>query len=369
METEIAIVGGGVVGLACAAEASRRGFEVVVLERESRTGQGTTSRNSGVIHAGLYYPAGSMKSRFCIEGRESLYERCTRMGIPFRKTGKWVVAPTTDEIPTLESIASLARAAGVPGITIVEGSEFRRREPTLRGAAALWSPESGIVDAHELTDSYRRELVSHGGAVALQTEVAGLDRTPHGWNVSFRGTRGEDDRLAARMVINAAGLEADRIAESSGLEIDALGFRHRYVKGNYFAVRGFPSMPTCPLIYPVPEKDGLGIHLTQNLGGQWIAGPDTEPVESIDFRVDPHRAAAFAKSIATYLPGITEDLLTPDYAGIRPKRRVRDGYPDFVVHEGSAEGMPGIVHLLGIESPGLTASSALAKHAVDLLTE
>jgi L-2-hydroxyglutarate oxidase LhgO len=366
---EVAVIGAGVVGLACAAEIARRGRTVWVLERNEAPGRETSSRNSEVIHAGIYYPPDSLKARSCIEGRELLYERCGKEGIGHRRLGKLIVATREAERPALEAIAERAEAAGAGGIEWVEEDEVRRREPRVRACAGVWSPNTGIVDGHGLMASYEAELQRHGGQLVTHTRVVGLTPKGHGWKVETVGEDGSVFALDVGVVVNAAGLESDRVAELAGLDVDALGWRIHPCKGDYFSVAPGLGALTQHLVYPVPSGDGgLGVHVTVDLAGRLRLGPDANYVDTIDYAVDPARAEAFAEAAQRYLPEIRAEHLAPEMAGIRPKLSgPGEPFRDFVVAETSDAGAPGMVHLVGIESPGLTASASLARHAADLL--
>lgn len=369
MDVDIAIVGAGVVGLACAAELSRLGHEVVVIERHDGPARETTSRNSGVIHAGIYYPTGSLKAATCVEGRERLYRRCERDAVPHRKTGKMIVATNLDEVPLLEELQDRGRANGAGELVLLDGAELRRREPRVRAVAALYSPETGIVDAHGLCQSYVAQAASHGASFAYGTTLHALTPTAEGWRLETTGPDGERFAIVAGRVVNAAGLSADRLAALAGLDVDALGWRLRPAKGDYFRIAARLGPLTRHLVYPVPVHAGLGVHVTMDLGGVFRAGPDVEYVEAagaeaLDYDVDPAKAAVFAEALRRYLPEITKDDLSPDYAGVRPKLYgPKEPARDFVLEERPA----GLVHLIGIESPGLTASEALARRVAGLI--
>ena len=367
--TDIVVVGAGVVGLACAAALSRRGMGVIVLERNARAGEEASSHNSGVVHAGLYYPAGSLKAACCVEGARNLSARCERLGIPHRRTGKLIVATNEEERSALDEIEARAIAAGVTSLERFDKRELSRREPDLSAVEALWSPETGIVDAAALTDSYRREALERGASLVLNTNVVGLEPDGDSWCVRTENTRGEREALTTPWVVNAAGLGADGVLALAGVDVDAAGLRHFPCKGVYFSLgRGAPR-PRAALVYPVPEQGGLGIHLTVDLGGRCLAGPDARYVERVDHTVDPSLATAFAASVSRYLPGVTAEHLSPDQAGIRPKLSPPGGaFRDFVVADGATLGVPKSVHLLGIESPGLTAAAALADRVAEIVS-
>jgi len=367
-DADVVVVGGGVVGLATAAALARAGREVWLLERRAGLGQETTSRNSEVIHAGLYYPEGSLKARLCVAGREALYARCARHGIPHRRLGKLVVAVTPEEVASLEALRARGTANGAPDLAILDAAELRAREPAVRGIAALWSPATGIVDAAALCASFAAEAEAHGALVALRTDVVAIEAASGGWRVEAVDATGERARFACGAVVNAAGLAADALAARAGFDVDARGYRIRPCKGDYFALAPRAPLRLEALVYPLPTGAGLGVHATLDLGGRIRFGPDAEYVERLDYAVDPRKAAAFAGAVQRYLPDVRAEWLVPDQAGIRPKLAgPGEGFRDFVVAEESAAGFPGFVNCLGIESPGLTAATAIAERVVELL--
>lgn len=359
------VIGAGATGLACAAALARRGREVLVLEANAAAGREISSRNSEVVHAGLYYPPASLKAVTCVEGRQLLYARCQKLGIPHRQTGKLVVATTPEESAVLEEIRERGLANGAGELELLDARELTRREPRVRGVAALWSPESGIVDAHALVASYQAEAEALGTTLVLHTRVVALERRGELWRVETADTAGERSAVDAPRVVNAAGLGSDAVAELAGLDVDGLGWRLRPCKGDYFAVAPGLGALTRHLVYPVPVPGGLGVHVTPDLGGRYRLGPDIEWVERPRYDVDPAKGARFAREVVRYLPEIREEHLTPDFAGVRPKLSGPGEAPrDFVIEEASAT--PGLVHLIGIESPGLTAAGAIAERVASL---
>jgi L-2-hydroxyglutarate oxidase LhgO len=367
-DADVVVVGAGAVGLACAAVLARRGREVLVLERHGHIAQETSSRNSQVIHAGLYYPPGSAKARLCVEGRELLYARCGARGIPHRMLGKLVVATRQEEVATLEALRERGAANGAPGLEIVNAAEVSRREPAVRALAALVSPRSGVVDAHALCLSYAAEAEAHGARLVMRTEVLALEPKAGDVIVSARGPDGETVRVRCGAVVNAAGLSADGLAERAGLPVDDLGYRQHPCKGDYFALAPGSPLRVRGLVYPVPAAAGLGIHVTVDLGGRIRFGPDATYVDRIHYDVDPAKAALFAESASRYLPGLRAEWLSPDGAGVRPKLQgPGEDFRDFAIAEESARGLPALVNLLGIESPGLTAAEAIAREVAERL--
>jgi L-2-hydroxyglutarate oxidase LhgO len=363
------VVGGGIVGLAAAAALARAGRSVLLLERNAEIARETTARNSEVIHAGIYYPEGSLKAALCVAGREALYPRCQALGIPHRKLGKLIVATTDDEVETLEHLQRRGTANGVPGLVLIDGAEVARREPCVHALAGLVSPETGIVDAAALSLSYAAEAEAHGAVIVRHTEVVGIERRAGDYVVVAQGAGDERSAIACEAVVNAAGLASDTVAERAGFDVEACGYRLHLCKGDYFALAPGVPVHVSGLVYPVPAGPCLGVHATIDLGGRIRFGPDAEYVAGIDYRVDPRKTAAFAEAVRRYLPELRADWLSPDSAGVRPKLAAPgEAFRDFVVAEESEAGWPGFVNLIGIESPGLTAASAIARRVVALLT-
>ena len=364
------VIGAGVIGLACAAELARRGSPPLVIERHRGPGQEATSRNSEVIHAGLYYEPGSHKAELCVEGRERLYHYCQSRQLGHKKLGKLVVATAPHEIATLEKIRARGLSNRAGALEILDAHEVRVREPRIRAAAALWSPESGIVDALGLCNALLAELEQSGGAVAWRAEVLRLEHRSGAWSVTYRNGGASEEQIEVGCLINAAGVQADRIAQAAGIEIDASGLRQHPCKGDYFSISPQLGVLTQRLVYPVPVAGGLGIHLTPDLAGRFRAGPDVEWRAEPDLVIDAAKAESFSRAVARYLPELRAADLAPDYAGIRAKLQA-PGEParDFHIAEASALGAPGLINLLGIESPGLTASLAIGNRVADLVAE
>jgi L-2-hydroxyglutarate oxidase LhgO len=355
---ECAVVGAGVVGLAVARALALRGREVVVLEAEDAIGTHTSSRNSEVIHAGIYYPKGSLKARACVAGKEQLYEYCVARGIPHARCGKLIVAAGEAQVPELQAIQHKAHANGVTDVVWMSREQASALEPALRCAAALYSPSTGIVDSHALMLAYLGDAERAGAMLALRSPLLRARlRDGGGFELEVGGA--EPTRIAARLLVNSAGLTAPAVARRiEGLEARFVP-RELYAKGNYYSLAG--KSPFSRLVYPVPEPGGLGVHITLDLGGQARFGPDVEWVERIAYDVDPARAARFYAAIRRYWPGLADGALAPAYSGIRPKiSGPQEPAADFVVQGPAEHGVPGLVNLYGIESPGLTASLALA---------
>ena len=353
------VIGAGVVGLAVARELAMAGREVIVLEATDMIGSETSSRNSEVIHAGIYYPKNSLKARFCVEGRKRLYQYCAEHGVPHRRCGKLIVATLGEQIDTLKGIGAAAAANGVDDMQWLGGNEATAMEPELNCVAALHSPSTGIIDSHGLMLAYQGDAEDHGAMIAFLSPVTGGAVRDDGILIEVGGEMPMN--LLCRTVVNSAGLHAPGLLNKlSGFPQDKAPTAY-YAKGNYYSLMGRP--PFTRLIYPVPEPGGLGVHITIDLAGQARFGPDVEWIDGIEYSVDPARAEKFYAAVRTYWPGLKDDALTPGYAGIRPKITA-PGEPaaDFVVQGPADHGVPGLVNLLGIESPGLTASLAIAEH-------
>jgi L-2-hydroxyglutarate oxidase LhgO len=361
-QTDCVVVGAGVVGLASARALARAGREVVILEREGAIGGHTSSRNSEVIHAGIYYPRGSAKARLCVAGRDRLYAYAASRGVPHRRLGKIIVAAEPAQAAALEGIAAAAAANGAGELLPLGRADLARLEPALRGAAGLLSPMTGIVDSHALMLSLLGEAEDHGASLALRTRLVAAEPAGEGIRVTAE-SGGERVALHARALVNAAGLFAGEVAALTLGLAPAHRRRIFYCKGSYFAISA--RVPFRHLIYPVPERDGLGVHLTLDMAGQGRFGPDTEWTDRIDYRLDPGRSAGFYAAIRSYWPDLPDGSLAPGYAGIRPKLAPEGGAAtDFAIEGPEVHGVAGLVNLYGIESPGLTASLAIADEVV-----
>ena len=362
---QILIVGAGVIGLAAARAAALAGHDVTVAEAAGAIGTGISSRNSEVIHAGMYYPTGSLRARHCTRGRRMLYDYCTSHGVPHRKCGKLIVATDAAEAAKVESIHAQGLRNGVEGLTLIDGAQARALEPALSCIGALHSAETGIIDTHAFMLALRGDLEDRGGMIAFGTTVENLERTSRGWRVRFGGK--EAGTLEVDAVVNAAGLGAQALTRRTA------GYPAERVpplilcKGNYFTYAGRPVFSR--LIYPVPVDGGIGIHVTLDMAGQMRFGPDVEWLEREDYAIDPARADAFYARIRGYWPDLPDRSLLPGYSGIRPKLS-GPGAPvaDFMIEGPAQHGLPGLVALFGIESPGLTSSLSIADEVIAYLS-
>jgi len=364
---QVLVVGAGVVGLAVARAAAIAGHDVVVAEAASGIGTGVSSRNSEVIHAGLYYPTGSRRAYHCPRGRRMLYDFCASHGVPHRKCGKLVVATNADEIGRLEAVHKQARANGVEGVEIIDAAVAKRLEPALACVAAMHSPETGIIDSHRFMLALRGDLEDRGGMVAFASLIERLKPAPGGgWDAALAGS--EPQWLGFDAVVNCAGLGAQRLARATeGYPAERVP-RLVLAKGNYFAFAGRPVFSR--LIYPVPVPGGLGVHVTLDLAGRMRFGPDVEWIEREDYDVDPSRALAFYQRIRDYWPGLPDSSLAPDYCGIRPKLTgPGETAADFMLEGPAQHGLARIVHLFGIESPGLTCALSIAEEVTASLAD
>lgn len=363
-KADVVVVGAGVIGLAAARAFALAGREVIVIEREGHVGEGTSSRNSEVIHAGIYYPEDSLKARACVAGKQALYDYCAGHGVPHRRCGKLIVASGPDQLDELRALRARGAANGVGDLRLLGREEMLAMEPDLNGVAALLSPSTGIIDSHAYMLALQGDAEAAGAMIAFLTPLLAVEPGEDGPVIETGGA--QPMRLACRTLVNAAGLAAPVVADLA----DGRRRRRHYAKGNYYTLAG--RCPFSRLIYPVPEPGGLGVHLTIDMAGEARFGPDVEWLagddpDAIDYRVDPARAEKFDDAIRRYWPGLPEDALRPGYSGVRPKLSgPGEAVADFAVEGPREHGVPGLVNMLGIESPGLTASLALADLAVTL---
>lgn len=366
----VTIIGAGVVGLAVARELGFCSEQVLVLEKESAPGKGISSRNSEVVHAGIYYPEGSLKAALCVEGSAMLRAYCAKTGVPLKKIGKVIVAASRKEEQALEDLCRKGTANGARDLRMLSGKELKKREPNVRGVCALFSPHTGIIDSHRLVRSLEIQCLAQGAAILYRTTLFAVEKAASGFTCRARGPGGEPYSFASRVVINAAGLDADEVASLAGIDVDASGCRIYPVKGEYFRVGAAKQGLVSGLVYPVPKRNlmGLGVHATKDLSGSLRLGPNALPAKSRSYEVDPSHAQAFFESARQMLPFLELADLAPDMAGIRPKIQ-RPGEPvkDFVVRHEAGQGLAGMINLIGIESPGLTSCLSLGRYVADMV--
>jgi L-2-hydroxyglutarate oxidase LhgO len=364
MSTDIdcIVVGAGVVGLAIARALALSGREVMVVEAAEGIGTGTSARNSEVIHAGIYYPAGSLKAKLCVEGRKMLYAYCAEKGVAHKRIGKLIVATSQDEIAKLDDILKKARINGVEDMELLSAAQAQALEPALFCTAALHSPSTGIIDSHGLMLAYQGDAENAGAQCVFHTPLlSGEVRREGGFTLQFGGS--DAMQLSCNVLINASGLHAPTLARAIR-GIPAASIPTEYLcKGSYFTLQG--KAPFTRLIYPTPHHAGLGVHLTLDLGGQAKFGPDTEWIDTVDYDIDANRCAGFYEAVRTYWPGMPDASLSPGYTGIRPKvSGPHEPAADFMIVGPATHGVPGLVNLFGIESPGLTSSLAIAQETL-----
>lgn len=361
-KADITIIGAGVVGLAIAAGLARPDLNIFILEKSPEHGRGISSRNSEVVHAGIYYSEGSLKAQLCVEGNRLLYEIAGRYGIPHKKTGKLIAASSTDDVEELERLYAQGCKNGATALAMVTQKQIARMEPNIRAQAALYSPETGIISAHDLMNYFLSKAQANKVHLVCRTHVINIERDGSGWRLFARNDRGEDVVFGSSVVINSTGLSADTLANLAGTH-----YHLHYCKGDYCGISGVKPGVVSRLIYPAPLKNhvGLGVHVTMDLNGRLKLGPDATYIDrEEDYHVAPEKADLFYEEALKYLPFLKRENVSPDMAGIRPKLQgPHDTFADFVIRPDA----PGFINLVGIESPGLTASPAIARFVADLL--
>jgi L-2-hydroxyglutarate oxidase LhgO len=366
---DITIIGAGVVGLAIAAQVAKANRHVYILEKNQSFGLETSSRQSGVIHAGIYYPKGSLKAKFCVAGNRSLYELCPRYDIGHKRLGKLIIAVDDEENEELEALLERGRGNDAEGLKLLSRQGLKELEPNVEGVAAILSPSSGIIDSYALMQYFVAKAGEGGAQMAYQTKVVGIEKAAEGYEVEVEDSEGRSSFITS-VLVNSAGLYSDKVAEMAGIDIDKAGYRLHYGKGDYFSLKKRQSTRVNRLIYPVPPSDiaGVGIHITFDLEGRVRLGPDIEYVDSLDYAIDRREQKLFYDSVKRLLPAIEYDDLEPEMAGIRPKLQEPGGeIRDFVIRDESDKGLPAFINLIGIESPGLTAAPAIAEYVGGLI--
>ena len=369
-KVDTVIIGAGAVGLAVAREIGSPGRSTIVVERNPGFGWETSSHNSEVKHAGIYFSQEFLKTRLCLEGKQLLYEFCARHNVPHKRVGKLIVAAVDAEIPYLEQLASRGTSNGVEGLALLEGREACRMEPNIRVSAALHSPSTGIMDTHQLMKCLEAQARDRGVIFAYNCALAGFSREKDGFELDIRDADGSRLALSARFVVNAAGLGSEQVARMAGIDTVAAGYELHCCKGEYFRVRPARTGMVSRLVYPTPTEFSLGIHTVVGLDGHLKLGPNAFYVDRIDYDVDASHAPDFYESARRFLPFLGPGDLSPDMAGIRPKLQKEGGPPhDFVIAHEAGRGLPGLINLIGIESPGLTACLAIARHVAGIVPE
>ncbi len=361
-KVDIVVIGAGVVGLAVGAAIADKDKELYILEKEEVHGQGTSSRNSEVIHAGIYYPAGTLKAELCVKANPMIYEICEKYKVPYKRCGKLIVGNGEAEVTQLDDILKHANSIGARDLEMINAEEIKKLEPNVRADQAILSPSTGIVDAHGLMDHFHREARRKAGSdpLVLDTDVTGIDQVKDGYVVRMN-SGGEPFEVESRIVINSAGLYSDKVAEMAGIDIDKAGYRLHWSKGEYFSLTGKP--PALMLVYPPPPQDAasLGIHSVPDLTGRLRFGPNAFYVDEINYAVESEKEP-FWRDIVEYFPSVRMEDLHPDMTGIRAKLQgPGDPVKDFVIRHEEDKGLPGFINLVGIESPGLTSSPAIAE--------
>ncbi|MEO5761100.1 MAG: NAD(P)/FAD-dependent oxidoreductase [Vicinamibacteria bacterium] len=367
-DTSLTVIGAGAVGLAIAARLADRFPDLILLERREHHGTETSSRNSEVIHAGMYYAPGSLKARLCVEGNKLLYEYCARHDVSHVRTTKIIVAMIPEEVAHLEKIMVTGGQNGVE-MELITGARSQELEPYVPAVAAIFSPTTGVISAHGLMDSLLHEIKMKGATFQSSAEVVGLEKQNSEYKVSINTPSGVESFTSER-VINSAGLECDTVAALVGIDVDKAGYRLHYCKGSYFSVSASKSKMVSRLVYPVPTAVSLGVHALVDVAGRVRFGPDAEFTGSreLDYRVEADKRAAFAKGVRRLVPSLTEEDLSPDISGIRPKVQA-PGEPakDFIIRDETDRGYAGLINLIGIESPGLTSCLAIARYVEAML--
>lgn len=368
-EIDIAIVGAGVVGLAIASAVALEGKDVFVFERNRTFGLETSSRNSQVIHAGIHYPANSLKAKLCVKGRVLLYELCEKHNLAYQKLGKVIIAVREDEIGVMEKLYEQGKRNGVEDLKLLSRNELKKLEPNVEGIAGLFSPSSGILDSHALMKFFYEKAKEKGVKFVFNSEVTGIKRTGVKYKVKIRERQGISSFIT-RILINSAGLNSDKVAGLAGIDIAQAGYQLHFCKGEYFGVNSKKRNLIRRLIYPTPEQAGLGIHANLDLEGKMRLGPNIRYTKELDYGVDESQKGVFYQFVKGFLPFLELEDLEPDFAGIRPKLQgPGEGFRDFVIAHEDKRGLPGLINLIGIESPGLTASPAIAGHVGEIVKE
>lgn len=372
MDYDIIIIGGGVVGLACACKLSELKLKTLLIERHKSFGYETSSRNSEVIHAGIYYPCQSLKAKLCVAGNKSLYEWAEKHKVPYNKIGKYIIATDDFEDEQLEIILHNALNNGVKDIYRKSIAKIKQDEPNLKAVGGIWSGSSGIIDSHSLMKSFIEEAEQNFCDFAWSHQAIGIDFKNSYYEIHVKLPDSDKFKVTTKWIINSAGLDSDAIAEMAGIDVDSVNYRLHYCRGHYFRVVSSKKHLVSHLIYPVPPKDmaSLGIHITLDLNREMKLGPDTQYLHSReqDYSIPQSLSEKFFTAVARYLKGLNKEDIFPDQAGIRPKLQAEgEGFRDFIINEESNKGLPCLINLIGIESPGLTSCLEIANMVREFL--
>ena len=368
-ELDVIIIGAGVVGLAIANELASTNLEVCVFESNRTFGLETSSHNSEVIHSGIYHAANTMKGKFCLEGKPLTYELCERYQVGYKRIGKIIIAADEAEERELERLYKQGVDNGLNDLQMLTRQDVKKLEPNVKAIAGLLSPSTGIIDAYGYARSFYGRAQEQGASFLFNSEVIGIDKIAGGYIVSVKDREGISS-IATKAVINAAGLYSDKVAALAGIDIAGAGYRIHYCKGFYYCLSPRLGCPVNRLVYPVPEEAGLGIHITMSVDGRVRLGPNFRYVEAVDYGVDDKDKTDFYNAACRYMPSIAPDDLAPESAGIRPKLQGQgEGFRDFVIRDEADKGLPGLIDLIGIESPGLTGSPSIAKYVAGLVRQ
>lgn len=367
-KVNITIIGAGVIGLSVARELSKKEKNIFVIERHDSFGQETSSRNSEVIHAGINYPKDSLKTKMCVEGNRLLYDFCGKNEVPYKKIGKLIVSLNEEETRDLHSLVKHGLDVGITDLRFLTKKEITGIEPNISAEAAVFSPSTGVIDTHSFMKTLSFQIKENGGSIAYNTELTGIEKNKEGFVLEVEDTKGDKFKFLSRTVINCAGLSSDKVSEMAG--VNKSEYKLKYCKGDYFRVSASKSKLLNCLVYPVPKKEraGLGIHATLDMSGSLRLGPDDEYVKEIKYDINPSKAKVFYESVKKFLPFIDLNDLSPDTSGIRPKLQgPGEVFRDFIINDETKNGLPGFINLIGIESPGLTASLSIAKMVSNLI--
>ena len=360
-KVDITIIGAGVVGLAISEKLSHSGKELILLERHDGFGREASSRNSEVIHAGIYYPKSSLKAKLCVEGNALLYDLCEAKLIPYNRVGKIIIANSEEESGQIQELLKRGNDNGVKGLELISHKEIKALEPHVKGESGLYSPNTGVLDSHSLMHYYEQASIRNGVTVAYNCEVIGIEKTAQGYIIEILDADGENFKILSEILINSSGLNSNKIVSLLGIDIDLVGYRLHPCKGEYFSISNRHKGKVQHLIYPAPTKLSLGLHAVVELDGRLKLGPNAFYVDKINYDINLEHKVDFFKSAERYFDFLEDDDLQPDQAGIRSKlQKPGEAFRDFIIKEESDLGFPGLINLIGIESPGLTAAPAIA---------